>query len=371
MDKKAINKRIKGIFSEMRGVVKENQTPAPETDPEYEIKNYPRLLQLARAGLVPDELVYKMTNVLKDPKRFGVAPKIRNQLYNLMIKTLNYIVVSDPAAWARFRAFLMKENTSIIEPKGETEMDKIEKYKNLNEKVDRMLREHTDAISIEEQVNRAAQELVEALEDPNRVTALMRSGLVDTGKVARVRTALKDPEKAMKNATVRSDLISMLMTLINVVTSNPSVYANVRKSVKKGTDSVVVEEETLQEGGVKGALEDWLYDLPKKVVAEIKSKFGKKLKAAEMGGGFVIDSKTRDQIRQVLVRNKVKPLLGDKNHAEGTTAIIMSFHTFHGDLDESVQVEVKEVEDSEKKLSKTDLRTLRQVNLAKTLRDMK
>lgn len=85
------------------------QTPAPETDPEHEIKNYPRLLQLARAGLVPEDLVWKMTNVLKDPKRFGVSPQVRDKLYDVMIKTLNYIVVSDPATFARFRTFLMDE----------------------------------------------------------------------------------------------------------------------------------------------------------------------------------------------------------------------------------------------------------------------
>lgn len=95
----------------------EVQSPAPESDPEYAIKNYPRLLQLARAGLVPEDVVFQMTNVLKDPKRFGVSPKVRNQLYDLMIKTLNYIVVSDPAAWARFRNFLLDEETENREMK--------------------------------------------------------------------------------------------------------------------------------------------------------------------------------------------------------------------------------------------------------------
>jgi len=87
----------------------EAQTPAPETDPDDAIKNYPRLLQLARAGLVPEDSLFQMTNVLKNPKRFGISPKVRNQLYDLMIKTLNYIVISDPAAWARFRQFLLGE----------------------------------------------------------------------------------------------------------------------------------------------------------------------------------------------------------------------------------------------------------------------
>ncbi len=117
MKKKLLND-MKEMLSSFRknniSLQERQQTPAPETDPEYEIKNYPRLLQLARAGLVPEDLVWKMTNVLKDPKKFGVSPQIRNQLYDLMIKTLNYIVVSDPAAWARFRSFLMNEEFKDI-----------------------------------------------------------------------------------------------------------------------------------------------------------------------------------------------------------------------------------------------------------------
>ena len=110
MDKIEIKEEIQGFLAHLRqDALSEAQTPAPETDPEYEIKNYPRLLQLARAGLVPDDMVSKMTNVLKDPKRFGVSPKVRDKLYDLMIKTLNYIVVSDPATFARFRTFLMDE----------------------------------------------------------------------------------------------------------------------------------------------------------------------------------------------------------------------------------------------------------------------
>lgn len=108
--------QIKQIFNslyESGSPLKEEQTPATETDSEYEIKNLPRLIQLAKAGLVPEDMVFKMSSILKDPKRFGVSPKIRNQLYDLMIKTLNYIVVSDPAAWARFRAFLVNEQKDL------------------------------------------------------------------------------------------------------------------------------------------------------------------------------------------------------------------------------------------------------------------
>jgi hypothetical protein len=339
-------------------------------------------------------MVFKMANVLKDPKRFGVSRAIRDQLYDLMIKTLNYIVISDPASFARFRTFLM--NNEATETNGihqefkkmleetsrqiyikktnlkENEMDKIEQYKNLNEQVNKMLRdaEGVDPLSLQEEIHHTAAEICEALQDPNRVTALMQSGLIDSGRVARVRNALKDPEKAMKNSAVRSDLINMLMSLINIVTSNPSAYASVKKGARnmskepepveeelvggqkkldvnknnkidsedlrmlRSRKKTKVNEETLSEGGISGALDDWLEALPKKVIAEIKAKYGKKLKAADLSGGITINDKDRQGIRQILVNNKVKPLLGDKSHAEGTSAVIMSFNTFHGDLTE-------------------------------------
>lgn len=141
MEKKEINLYIREVLSKLEEDVISNlheapQTPATETDPEYEIKNLPRLLQLARAGLVPEDMVWKMTNILKDPKRFGVSPKIRNQLYDLMIKTLNYIVVSDPAAWARFRAFLMNE-----------EMEKEMKENNIKNLFKKAIRETVSEIN--------------------------------------------------------------------------------------------------------------------------------------------------------------------------------------------------------------------------------
>lgn len=118
MSRKNTIRTIHKVLSDMRQddvlfpkVMVEAQQPAAETDPDYAVNNYPRLLQLVRAGLVPDEMISKMTNILKDPKRFGVSPKVRDELYTIMIKTLNYIVVSDPAAWARFRQYLL--NTQV------------------------------------------------------------------------------------------------------------------------------------------------------------------------------------------------------------------------------------------------------------------
>jgi hypothetical protein len=97
--------------------------------------------------------------------------------------------------------------------------------------------------------------------------------------------------------------------------------------------------DALNEGGMKGALEDWLYDLPKTVVKDLKTKFGSILKKAHYGGMIMVNDPDREKIRQYLISKKVKPLLGDKNHAESTSAILMSFWTFHGDLDESVELD--------------------------------
>lgn len=119
-------------------------------------------------------------------------------------------------------------------------MDKIEKYKNLNEQVNRLLRKENKD-DLKEQFTIAAEELVEALDDPQKLNALLRTGLVDSGKVSRIKSALKDPEKAIANTAVRSDLMNMLMTLINIVTSNPSAYASVKKGVKGSLETV--EEE--------------------------------------------------------------------------------------------------------------------------------
>lgn len=101
-------------------------------------------------------------------------------------------------------------------------------------------------------------------------------------------------------------------------------------------EPVEVEEGVLQEGGVKASLEDWLEGLPKKVVQELKAKHGKVLKKAHDHGMFSVNDPEREQIRQILIRNKVKPLMGDSSHGEGTSAVLMSFWTFHGDNPSSV-----------------------------------
>ena len=110
-------------------------------------------------------------------------------------------------------------------------MDKITKYKNLNESVNKLFRKEF-VEDLNEEYNFAVQELVESLEDPSKVNMLLRTGLVDPSRLSRVRTALKDPDKAMKNTAIRSDLINMLMSLINIITTNPAVFQKVRKTAK-------------------------------------------------------------------------------------------------------------------------------------------
>ena len=104
-------------------------------------------------------------------------------------------------------------------------------------------------------------------------------------------------------------------------------------------EPIEVEESVLQEGGIGASLEDWLYDLPKTVISDLKTKFGSILKKAHYGGMMMVNDPDREKIRQYLISKKVKPFLGDKSHAEGTSAILMSFWTFHGDLDESTELD--------------------------------
>lgn len=98
--------------------------------------------------------------------------------------------------------------------------------------------------------------------------------------------------------------------------------------------------QNLQEGGVKASMEDWIESLPKTLIAELKSKYGKALKDFSVGNTSYEDTVSlRRNIKELLVKNKVKPLLGDKTHNEGTLAVLISFHSFHGDMNESVNEE--------------------------------
>lgn len=295
----SIRERFVGV---LEGFLQEayEQQPAPETDPDRSIKNLNRLLQLVKAGLVPEDLMYKMFNVLKDPKRFGVTPKLRNQLFDVMIKTLNYIVIDDHAAWARYRNYLLRQKSEKekaketidqeMEEQRRTPMDKREMYKNLNEEVNRMLRKHR-AGDLNEQFESAAQELAEAMEDPAKVNALLKTGLVDPAKLSRVRTALKDPDKAMKNAGIRYDLINMLMSLINIVTTNPGVYQKVRKSAKDMGEPVHEGKDAEYDAFFRKALEKFGKSGVGEMNPEEKKKFFNYVDANWKGRGEVKEGK--------------------------------------------------------------------------------
>ena len=78
-------------------------------------------------------------------------------------------------------------------------------------------------------------------------------------------------------------------------------------------------------------MEDWLYDLPKGAVRELKAKHGKHLAQTGMGGK---DPKGLDSsVHGILQKHNVPPLMG--SHRNSVDAVKMSFHTFHGDLHES------------------------------------
>jgi len=388
MESDSVNKRIQDTLSELSqqmlsnpDILKEAQIPAPETDPEYAIKNYPRLLQLARAGLVPDEMVFKMTNVLKDPKRFGVSPKTRDQLYDLMIKTLNYIVVSDPAAWARFRSFLMNEQSSEIEQRilktvraygqaitkiesqGETKMDKYEQYKDLNEQVNRLLRKE-DKENLEEQYKASAEELVEALDDPQKLNTLLKTGLVDSGKVSRIRTALKNPEKAMANTAVRNDLINMLMTLINAVTNNASAFSSVRKGLGKDEEPVTESADEYQ-AFFNAALKKFGKSGVSEMSDEEKKKFfdyvDKNYKGEKTQDG---DISEENNGLMTDLHNRRGPAVVDKSGR-----VVAVYRTERAARQHAATG--RPVKEAPVKEAKEDLTTLRQVTIAKTLRDMK
>jgi len=89
------------------------------------------------------------------------------------------------------------------------------------------------------------------------------------------------------------------------------------------------------EGAVKASMEDWLYDLPKGAVRELKAKHGKHLAQTGMGGK---DPKGLDSsVHGILQKHNVPPLMG--SHRNSVDAVKMSFHTFHGDLHEQKEVD--------------------------------
>jgi len=95
----------------------------------------------------------------------------------------------------------------------------------------------------------------------------------------------------------------------------------------------------VSEGAYKGAMEDWLTALPKPAIAELKAKHGKEL--AHTGGEGYRDIATKKtlplhkSIVGILKKHKVKPFA--QNIHDSSHVIQMSFHTYHGDMNEEKQ----------------------------------
>ena len=106
------------------------------------------------------------------------------------------------------------------------------------------------------------------------------------------------------------------------------------------------------EGAYKGAMEDWLTDLPKPAIAELKAKHGKEL--AHTGGEGYRDIATKKtlplhkSIVGILKKHKVKPFA--QNIHDSSHVIQMSFHTFHGDMNEEKQEGGDESKESTKSM---------------------
>lgn len=112
------------------------------------------------------------------------------------------------------------------------------------------------------------------------------------------------------------------------------------------------ELERISEGAYKGAMEDWLTDLPKPAIAELKAKHGKEL--AHTGGEGYRDIATKKtlplhkSIVGILKKHKVKPFAHNIN--DSSHVIQMSFHTYHGDMNEEKQEGGNESKESTKSM---------------------
>jgi hypothetical protein len=98
----------------------------------------------------------------------------------------------------------------------------------------------------------------------------------------------------------------------------------------KGYEETEQEPTGLDEGAVKAAMEDWMYSLPKPLVAEINRKYAGKLKAAAITG-----LSKGDPIRKALIalldKYKVAPALGDTSRDFDISALETMFDSFFGE----------------------------------------
>ena len=98
----------------------------------------------------------------------------------------------------------------------------------------------------------------------------------------------------------------------------------------KGYEETEQEPTGLDEGAVKAAMEDWMYSLPKPLVAEINRKYAGKLKAAELTGLSKGDP-VRKALIALLDKYKVPPALGDTSRDSDISALELMFNSFFGE----------------------------------------
>ena len=107
-------------------------------------------------------------------------------------------------------------------------------------------------------------------------------------------------------------------------------FKDFRKQLEEQVYTVAEETEVLDEGAVKAAMEDWMYSLPKPLVAEINRKYAGKLKAAELTGLSKGDP-VRKALIALLDKYKVPPALGDTSRDSDISALELMFNSFFGE----------------------------------------
>lgn len=111
-------------------------------------------------------------------------------------------------------------------------------------------------------------------------------------------------------------------------------FKQFRKQLDEQVYTVATKTKVLDEGAVKAAMEDWMYSLPKAVIAEITRKYASKLKAAEITGLSKGDP-VRKALIALLDKHKVPPALGDTSRDSDIFALETMFNSFFG---ESVEI---------------------------------
>lgn len=147
------------------------------------------------------------------------------------------------------------------------------------------------------------------------------------------QTAREILAEAMKYAQDAIPAIERMYML----TLSPGEKGETEGGNRKFIGKMKKNPKAISEGAYKGAMEDWITSLPKPAIDELKAKHGKDL--AHTGGAGYKDIATKKtlplhkSIVGILRKHKVKPFA--HNIHDSSHAIQMSFHTYHGDMNEA------------------------------------